>query len=133
MSSRVRFALAMTTLMACGGTVDAGPAGPAESAPASGCADVVDVAVTGTGGSYRFDVTVRSSDTGWDKYADSWEVRGSGGEALATRVLTHPHENEQPFTRSLAGVEVAAGTTVEVWAHDSVDGYCGAWLALTLP
>jgi hypothetical protein len=39
-------------------------------------------------------------------------------------VLYHPHEDEQPFTRSLAGVVIPAGVRqVKVRARDSVHGY----------
>lgn len=44
---------------------------------------------------------------------------GPDGEVLATRVLHHPHTNEQPFTRSFGGVEIAAGIArVELRARD---------------
>ena len=43
-----------------------------------------------------------------------------------TRLLTHPHENEQPFTRSQSGIILPDGvTTVLVRAHDLVDGWGG--------
>ncbi len=75
------------------------------------------------GGSYRFDVTVRHDDTGWDHYADRWEVLDASGTVLATRVLLHPHEAEQPFTRSLSGVRLPDGLSrVIVRAHDKVHG-----------
>lgn len=97
-------------------------------------ADVVRVEVTRAGDGFRFDVTVRHADTGWDHYADAWDVVAPDGSVLGTRTLLHPHENEQPFTRSLSGVVVPAGITeVVVRAHDSVDGYGGAELTVTLP
>ncbi len=101
----------------------------------AGEADVVGVEVTPSGdGLYRFDVTVRHADTGWDHYADAWDVVAPDGSVLGTRTLLHPHENEQPFTRSLSGVAVPAGITeVMVRAHDSVDGYGGAEMTVTLP
>lgn len=59
----------------------------------AGKADVVDVKVTREpAGTYRFDVTVSSDDTGWDKYADRWDVVAPDGTVLGTRVLAHPHE-----------------------------------------
>jgi hypothetical protein len=101
----------------------------------AGEADIVDVLVTRTGdGSYRFDVTVRHADSGWDHYADAWEVVAPDGTVLGTRTLLHPHENEQPFTRSLSGVAIPAGVAnVTVRAHDSVDGYGGAEMTVALP
>jgi hypothetical protein len=42
-------------------------------------------------------------------------------------VLLHPHETEQPFTRSLGGVEVPEGIDrVILRANDSVHGLGGA-------
>lgn len=101
----------------------------------AGEADVLDVAVeAGAGGLYRFEVTVRHADEGWDHYADRWEVLTPDGEVLATRVLHHPHENEQPFTRSLGGVEVPDGLSrVVVRARDSVHGFGGQERTVDLP
>ena len=74
-------------------------------------------------GTWRFDVTVRHADEGWDHYADKWEVLTPEGEVLGERVLLHPHEHEQPFTRSLGGVTIPPGPhEVQVRAHDSVHG-----------
>jgi hypothetical protein len=104
-------------------------------APAvGGEADVVKVAANAEGGGFwRFDVTVRHADAGWDHYADAWEVRTLDGTVLGTRTLLHPHDNEQPFTRSLNGVEIPEGVTeVEVFAHDKVHGYGGETVRVTL-
>lgn len=105
------------------------------AAPESGCADVIDVAVdSGGDGNLDFAVTVRSSDTGDDKYADAWEVRSGDGAVLGTRILTHPHVGEQPFTRSLNAVDVPAELDeVVVAARDSVSGFCGATMTVTVP
>ncbi len=73
---------------------------------------------------YRFDVTIRHPDTGWDHYADGWRVLDMDGNELGMRVLFHPHVNEQPFTRSLDGVKVPNGTTqVQVQARDLPEGW----------
>jgi hypothetical protein len=106
-----------------------------DSTSSSTCADVVDVVVSAEGGgTYRFDVTVRSPDTGWNKYADLWEVRDPSGRVLGERMLAHPHVDEQPFTRSQSGIEVPAGvTTVTVVARDSVTGFCGASYEVAVP
>jgi len=98
-------------------------------------ADVVGVEVTSEGnGSYRFDVTVAHGDEGWDHYADAWDVVAPDGTVLGTRVLAHPHENEQPFTRSLGGVAVPEGITeVTLRAKDSVHDYGGVEMTVKLP
>jgi hypothetical protein len=62
------------------------------------------------GGTWRFDVTIRSKDRGWDYYCDRFEVVAPDGRVLGTRILVHPHDDEQPFTRELAGVSIPPGT-----------------------
>jgi hypothetical protein len=85
-------------------------------------------------GIYRFDVTLRHADTGWNHYADGWDVLLPDGKPLGNRVLYHPHVDEQPFTRSLSGVEVPAGTDyVLIRAHDLVHGYGSKQFTLQLP
>ncbi len=85
------------------------------------------------GGKYAFSVTLRHADEGWDHYANRWEVLTMDGEVLGTRTLFHPHVNEQPFTRSLGGVAVPAGTTqVRIRSHDSVHEYGGPELVVNL-
>ena len=55
------------------------------------------VAYADAGGTWMFDVTLKHGDTGWDHYADQWEVLAPDGSVLGTRTLYHPHVNEQPF------------------------------------
>ncbi len=84
-------------------------------------------------GSYRFDVTVRHADTGWDHYADKWEVVGADGTVYGVRELAHPHVNEQPFTRSQSGIEIPeAVSEVTVRAHDKVHGFGGKEITISL-
>ena len=101
----------------------------------AGKADVVGVkVVVEGGGSYRFEVTVKSDDRGWEKYADKWEVLAPDRRVLATRVLLHPHEDEQPFTRDLGGVAIPADIKeVIVRAHDKVEGWGGAEVKAAIP
>ena len=75
-------------------------------------------------GTWSVDVTLRHADSGWDHYADAWRVVAGDGTVLGTRTLYHPHETEQPFTRSLGGVAIPASMmTVYVEAHDKVHGW----------
>lgn len=101
----------------------------------AGEADVVGVKIIKEGtGTYRFDVTVRHGDEGWKHYADGWDVVAPDGKVLGTRELAHPHENEQPFTRSLAGVVIPDGINeVSLRAHDSVHQYGGAEMRVQVP
>ena len=102
---------------------------------AAGEADVVKVAVSQTApGSFRFDVSVRHGDEGWDHYANAWQVVGPDGSVLGERVLLHPHDTEQPFTRSLAGVAIPEEvTTVIIRARDSVHDFGGKEMTVDLP
>ncbi len=82
---------------------------------------------------WTFHVTVSHPDTGWEDYADGWDVVTPDGLVLKpdpgspfTRLLLHPHEAEQPFTRSQSGIEIPPGVTgVTVRAHDLVSGFGG--------
>jgi hypothetical protein len=100
----------------------------------AGEADVVDVEVNCDAESgCAFHVTVLHADEGWEHYANRWEVLTVDGEILATRELAHPHENEQPFTRSLRGVRIPAGISeVVIRAGDSVHGFGGRTMTVTL-
>lgn len=90
-------------------------------------------------GTWRFDVTVRHADTGWEDYADGWDVVLPDGTVLRinddafTRLLLHPHENEQPFTRSQSRLLIPEDvTTVTVRAHDLADGWGGQEVVVDL-
>ncbi len=96
--------------------------------------EIVNVQAHISGGAWRFDVTLRHADSGWEHYADGWEVLGPDGSSLGMRVLVHPHVNEQPFTRALGGVVIPDGTTeVTIRARDNVDGWTDTLFTLALP
>lgn len=101
----------------------------------AGEVDVLDVKVRKSGpGTYAFDVTVKHADTGWEHYANKWEVVAPDGKVLGTRVLHHPHVNEQPFTRSLSGVKIPAhARSVTIRAFDSKHGDGGTTKSVELP
>lgn len=101
----------------------------------AGEADVVDAKLERSGpDTYTFAVTVRHADTGWDHYADQWQVLAPDGTVLATRVLNHPHVDEQPFTRTLENVHIPPEIhRVRIRAHDKVHDFGGAERELDLP
>jgi hypothetical protein len=101
----------------------------------AGEADVVAVRVRPAGGDrFDFDVTIRSRDTGWARYADRFDVLGPDGRLLGQRELLHPHEDEQPFTRELTGLRVPPGIRrVTVRAHMKGVGHDGATMEVALP
>lgn len=93
----------------------------------AGEADVIEVeAICDNDSSCDFNVTVRHADDGWEHHANRWEVRTPDGKRLAVRELAHPHDNEQPFTRSLTDVQIPDDVDeVVVRARDSRHGYGG--------
>lgn len=97
--------------------------------------DVVDVAVFVAGETtYDFDVTLSSPYDSPERYADAWRVRDEDGTVFGVRELAHDHANEQPFTRSLSGVEIPDGVEqVVVEGRDQVNGWGGETLTVDLP
>ncbi|MCB1833621.1 MAG: hypothetical protein KDH19_09315 [Geminicoccaceae bacterium] len=113
-------------LVVCLVTGLAGTAGAGE-------ASVEAVSAVRNGDGWRFDVTVRHADAGWDHYADKWQVVAPDGTVLGERILLHPHDDEQPFTRSQDGIVLPGDIDhVLVRAHDSVHGW-GAGIPFMLP
>jgi len=99
----------------------------------AGATRIVDVKVE-CNSSCTFSVTLQHADEGWDHYANQWDVVTLDGVVLGSRVLYHPHVNEQPFTRSLSGVKIPAGTkAVKIRAKDSVHGYSAEENTVPLP
>lgn len=87
-----------------------------------------------TNGTYAISATLFHKDEGWKHYADKFDVLDEAGNVLASRILYHPHVEEQPFTRSISNVTVPVGTTsVVIRAHDSVHGYGKRTFTLKLP
>jgi hypothetical protein len=85
--------------------------------------EIVNATASNSANSWTFSVTLKHGDTGWDHYADLWQVFSPDGTMLGERVLLHPHVDEQPFTRSLSGVEIPANVSeVIIRARDSVHG-----------
>ena len=104
-------------------------------------ADVTHVrAVQSADGRWTFHVTVSHPDTGWEDYADGWDILLPDGTILKiqesdpfTRLLLHPHVDEQPFTRSQSGIIIPENIfSVTVRAHDLVDGFGGQEVVVDL-
>lgn len=100
-------------------------AASAYTAPAFADPPVVQNVIVRTNGDlWKFDVTLRHDDTGWDHYATAWRVVGPDGQVLGTRNLAHPHVKEQPFTRSLSGVRIPDDIdVVGIQARDNVSDW----------
>ena len=99
----------------------------------AGEVEIVDVKVS-CNSSCTFSVTLKHADEGWEHYANQWDVMTMDGKLLKSRVLLHPHVNEQPFTRSLSGVQIQAGiTAVKIRAKDLKHGYSTNEYTVELP
>ena len=80
-----------------------------------------------------FNVTIRHNDTGWEHYVNKYEIISPSGAILGTRVLFHPHVNEQPFTRSIPNVKIPKNVkSVNIRAYDLVHEYGGKEFKLKL-
>jgi len=100
----------------------------------AGDVEIVNATARPSGNTWTFSVTLKHGDTGWDHYADLWQVFTQDGKLLGERVLLHPHENEQPFTRSLSGIDIPEDVEVVVIrARDSVHGVSPQEYQLKLP
>ena len=114
-------ALAAALLMPMGGVVRA-------DAP-----EIVAASANRVGMGWRIDVTLKHPDTGWDHYADGWEVLDKDGNRLGYRELMHPHVDEQPFTRSLVNVMLPDGIReIYVRPRCSEEGWAGETVAVPL-
>lgn len=141
-------AIAVASTLACTAcsSADGTPNGSSTALPADAPADtqvseseqqfpdVIDAEAVATSAGWTFSVTISSPYDSPDRYADGWRVVGADGTEYGFRLLTHDHAAEQPFTRSLAGVQIPADvTTVTIEARDQVHGYGGATFELALP
>lgn len=97
--------------------------------------DILDAVVTETAdGGFSVAATISSPYDSPARYADAFRVVTPDGVELGVRVLTHDHADEQPFTRSLAGVEIPEGVSqVIVEGRDQVSGWGGATVTATVP
>ncbi len=95
--------------------------------------EILDVVATQSNGTWHFAVTLKHADSGWDHYADGWEVLTLAGTSLGYRTLAHPHVDEQPFTRALSNVKIPSDVTqVMIRARDT-DGWSEITFRVELP
>jgi len=99
----------------------------------AGEADVTELKVRYNGNdSFQVIATVKHSDTGWDHYANGWEIIDEQGKVIGKRVLHHPHVSEQPFTRSHTLIIPKSVKKITVKAIDSIHGHGGQHQTLVL-
>ena len=118
------------------------PEAPQADDAGVGDADVLAaVATRGDDGRWSFEVTVSHPDTGWEDYANGWDVVLPDGTVVKrrqrdafTRPLGHPHVDEQPFTRSQSRLVIPEGVQrVTVRAHELKHGFGGKSVEVDLP
>ena len=109
------------------GTEDPEAVSSSEEIIMSANADVEFVRAVQTGETtWTFHVTVRHPDTGWEDYADGWDV------VLPDGTVVNP-DPSNPFTRSQSNISIPADVTeVTVRAHDRVDGFGGREVVVDL-
>ena len=120
------------------------PAGISETAADTGAAgraadgelypDVIAATATrDADGTWQVSATLRSPYDSAERYADAWRVLAPDGTELGIRELTHDHAGEQPFTRSLAGVEIPAVVdVVTIEGRDQISGWGGTTVDVEL-
>lgn len=142
---RLLMLVAVATLAACGSDDPSTSAGDTTAADPTAAAappheagdglypDVLEVQATPEGDTWAFAVTMSSPYDSPERYADAWRVLAPDGTELGVRVLTHDHAGEQPFTRSLNGVEIPPGITeVTIEGRDQLNGWGGDTVTVTL-
>lgn len=83
--------------------------------------------------SWCFAVQVRHHDESWEHYANVWQVIDLKGNVLGERALAHPHDNEQPFTRSLCNIKIPENISkVIVRAKCNQHGFGGKEIVVDL-
>jgi hypothetical protein len=107
---------------------DADADGDTDTKRSAPWADITDVTVSGSSGSYTFSATVHSTDIDCSEFANWWEVTTQDGTLLYRRILQHPHTpaiTGNPVTRSGGPVPAAGDQEVIVRAHLNTVGYVG--------
>ena len=100
----------------------------------AGESNVVDVTIESLGaGKFRIKSTIAHEDTGWDHYANRWDVLDESGQVIGVRELAHPHVNEQPFTRSVTVTIPESVKTITIRSNDSVHELGGETIDLSVP
>jgi hypothetical protein len=95
--------------------------------------DVIAANATRDGEAWNFSATISSPYDTPQRYADAWRIIAPDGSVLGTRDLAHDHAGEQPFTRSLTGVEVPSDVgAVTIEGRDRVNGWGGGTVAVDL-
>lgn len=96
--------------------------------------DVVAAELDPSDDAWRLSATLSSPYDTPERYADAFRALSEDGTVLGVRELAHDHANEQPFTRSLTGLEIPDDVTrITVEGRDLAHGWGGATVELEVP
>ena len=123
-------AAALVVLSACGG----GAAPDEQHSDGQRYPDVLSAELEPTDDTWRLHATLSSPYDTPERYADAFRALAEDGTVLGVRELAHDHANEQPFTRSLNGLEIPDGIErITVEGRDLRYGWGGATVELEVP
>jgi hypothetical protein len=117
-------------------TLQASPIGKAVGTPGGvKFPDVIAVRLTTTSERmFEVEATLSSPYDTPERYADAFRVMTTDGRVLGIRELTHDHQSEQPFTRSLGEVGIQAGIgVVIIEGRDQANGWGGQRWEIAVP
>ncbi len=96
--------------------------------------DVIDAELEPDGDVWRLSATLSSPYDTPERYADAFRAVAEDGTVLGVRELAHDHANEQPFTRTLTGLEIPDGVTrITVEGRDQTHGWGGSTVDVVIP
>jgi hypothetical protein len=96
--------------------------------------DVIDAELEPAGDTWRLSATLSSPYDTPERYADAFRAVSEDGTVLGVRELAHDHADEQPFTRSLTGLEIPDEVErITVEGRDLAHGWGGDAVELEVP
>jgi hypothetical protein len=96
--------------------------------------DVVAAELEPQGDTWRLSATLSSPYDTSERYADAFRALSEDGTELGVRELLHDHANEQPFTRSLTGLEIPDDVSrITVEGRDQEYGWGGDTVEVEVP
>lgn len=96
--------------------------------------DVVAAELEPDGDAWRLSATLSSPYDTPERYADAFRAVAEDGTVLGVRELAHDHANEQPFTRSLTGLEIPDDVVrITVEGRDQTYGWGGDTVEVDVP
>jgi hypothetical protein len=134
----VAIAAAMTGVLlgvgGCSGGADGTDGAVTEEVSEQRYPDVLEAELEPSGDGWRLSATISSPYDAPDRYADAFRVLTPDGEELGVRKLLHDHVDEQPFTRSLEGLDIPDDISeVIIEGRDQRHGWGGGTVRLPVP